>query len=65
MTIEIENKISIKEINGKKCELDGKKLIVKSHWNESRRVVLECESKNITVLAKDLQAAILNATNKG
>lgn len=39
---------------------------VQSHWNINRYVVLSLpEGKSVTVLARDLQAAVSNATNVG
>ncbi len=36
---------------------------VHSHWVDSDRVVLEIEGITVTVIARDLKAAIDNATN--
>ena len=38
-------------------------LTVKSHWNDSSKVVLMVEGCAVTVYVKDLQAAIENSVN--
>lgn len=63
--IEVTNNVKVyQEANGKH-ELDQvPDLIVKSHWNRPEFVVLVLpDNTHITVSAKDLAAAIKNATN--
>lgn len=40
-------------------------LSVKSHWNDSSKVVLLVEGCEVTVYAKELKAAIENSINVG
>jgi len=40
-------------------------LIIKNHWNDPTKIVLLVEGCPVTVNAKDLIAAITNATNSG
>ena len=56
-------KIDVCEINNEEANLNPK-LTIKSHWNESRKIVLEFEKgKSVTVVAGELEKAIKNATN--
>ena len=65
--IEVVNTVEVYELNGGELrDIKSKKpkLVVKNHWNRNEFVVLQIdEGKIITVLAKDLRAAIDNATN--
>jgi hypothetical protein len=68
--MKVENKIEIYEmsVKGEEVKLAGvgpgrKELIVKSHWNNTNKVILDFEGTQITVLADELNAAIRNATN--
>lgn len=70
--MKVENTIQIYEVDGKDISqkvitadhpTHSPTLQVESHWNLCRMVVLSFEGKSITVLAKDLQMAITNATN--
>lgn len=62
--IDVKNEIKIYEINGEDKMGDDKKLIIKSHWNLNRMVIIEfLEGEKITVCAEDLKAAIDNAIN--
>jgi hypothetical protein len=38
-------------------------LMVRAHWNDNNMVVLEIDEKKYTILARDLQAAIINCQN--
>ena len=38
---------------------------VHSHWNESSKIVLEIGEQKITVVARDLIAAVNNCANSG
>jgi len=40
-------------------------IIVKSHWNDTNKIVILVEGCAVTVLAKDLIAAVENAVNTG
>lgn len=40
-----------------------KEVVVESHWNNERFVVLHIGTKTVTVGANDILAAIKNATN--
>ncbi len=40
-------------------------IIVKNHWNDHDKIVVLVEGCAVTVLAKDLIAAVANATNTG
>ena len=46
-------------------KISGKdeKIYVENHWNDSAKVLLKCGEKEYIILAKDLLAAIANATN--
>lgn len=64
--ISVENSVPVYEINGTRAEgikAKAEMLEVKSHWNEDDKVVLAYGDVNITVNAKDLLAAVCNATN--
>lgn len=60
--ITVQNTIKIYENGGK--EENEKSIIVHSHWNRNEMVDIEFPGFNkLTVCAKDLIAAINNATN--
>lgn len=62
--IKVSNEVQVYEVNGKETPaVDCPKISVHSHWNETAKVTLEIEGKKLTVLARDLGAAIANATN--
>lgn len=68
--IQVHNEVTVYEQDGKEVggDLDRPKLLVTSHWTQSDKVVLEFEYKRGTmvtavVLARDLRAAVDNATN--
>lgn len=63
--IKVINKVDILEVNGKKDPPHDsiETLTVESHWNSSNLVTLAVGSMKIAVTAKDLIAAIANATN--
>ena len=67
--IKVENIVNVYEVDGKEKSphgADGQKLIVRSHWNRNEMVVLRLPGEGapeFTVTARDLQAAIVNATN--
>lgn len=61
--IKVENEVKIYEKDGKDAKYGEHSLVIKSHWNYNDRVILIIGEQNITVLKKDLQAAIQNATN--
>jgi hypothetical protein len=62
--IEVINKVQIYEKGGEDVP-PGKDayLTIKSHWNLSERVILRFGKTELTVLAKDLIAAVKNAQN--
>ena len=66
--IKVVNKVTVYEHNGK--EVDGGAIEVNSHWNRREFVVIFLPSdkdskkgESFTVSARDLEAAIKNATN--
>lgn len=62
--IKVINEITLVESDGKEIPVGHKeKLLVESHWNMSKCVVIKVGDVNITVLAADLKSAIDNATN--
>ncbi len=65
MSIEVESKVNIYEKNGQQTKGHSETLIVKSDGTWSDRVILVYGDMRLTVVARDLQAAIVNATNVG
>lgn len=64
--IKTESKVTGYEVDGVECKgLDMPALSVSSHGIRNDRVVLEFGGKRITVVARDLNAAVSNATNTG
>lgn len=62
--IHVESKVTIFETDGKETVIgDRPTLTVNSHHNCEKKVVLRLGDQNITVFARDLIAAINNATN--
>jgi hypothetical protein len=62
--IKVSNELTVYEEDGKDTAMiDGPKIRVLSHWNDPDRVVLVIGEKKLTVIARDLEAAITNATN--
>ena len=62
--IKVRNEVAVIETNGKETQgLERPLLIVASHWNWDDRVELTVGGDRITVLARDLIAAVNNATN--
>jgi len=65
--IKVTSEVDIYELNGKKTQpkvgVESKSLLVKSHWNESGKIVLEYGGETITVVASDLIVAVYNAKN--
>lgn len=57
------NKVPVYEIDGNDDIKDNPSIEVKSHWNYKNLIVLNIFGKEITVVAKDLEKAIQNATN--
>ncbi len=53
--------VDTKEVKGVSDKSDV--LRVGSHWNRNDLVILEWRGGSITVLARDLQRGIVNATN--
>jgi len=56
--------VEIYEEDGEKVPI-GKSpyMLVESHWNHNEQVILKIGKKSITVIARDLETAIENATN--
>ena len=62
--IEVFNKVKIYEINGEDTNYnDNTILVVKSNWIDDKRIIIEYNGMELTVVASDLQDAIKNATN--
>jgi len=57
MTIKVTNQVNSYDTPAKAS------MRVLSHWNDNNMVVLVVDEKEITVSAKDIIAAINNATN--
>ena len=66
MSIKVESKVTIYEKNGEETSgLVQPTLSVVSHWNLRDMVVIEVDERKYTVVASDLQDAIMNATRVG
>lgn len=65
--IKVDSELKIYEIGGKdESPVGCKKLHIQSHWNRNELVCIEFPGfLPVTVSAKDLRAAIDNATNSG
>lgn len=63
--IKVVNKLKVYEVNDEETNTidDKTTLVVESHWNERRFVVLKFNDIKITISADDLESAIKNATN--
>lgn len=61
--IKSSNEVDIYEVDGQESAVPVPRLLVSNHWNRDSLVVLEVHGKRLTVSARDLQAAIANATN--
>ena len=63
--IKVSNELVVYEVDGVSVAspIDGPRVHVRSHWNRNELVVVELEGKRMTLVAKDLLAAISNATN--
>lgn len=62
--IKVKNEVGIYEIEGEEAPpIEGPTIEVLSHWNRDDLVVLKVDEKSYTVLARDLNAAISNATH--
>lgn len=62
--IKVRCLVPVCEVDGKDTSVDRPVLIVESHWNHDRRVVLTgSDGISITLYAPDLEAAIRNATH--
>ena len=63
--IDIKQEVKIYEVDGEEvteCNRHSK-LKVNSHWNRRNMVVLMFRGKSITILRRDLEVALENATN--
>lgn len=66
MTIEVSNRVKVYEVDGKETPVGASVgMNVLSHALHNDRVVLEIDGKKHTVIARQLKAAIDNATNTG
>jgi len=66
MSIKTTNEIEVYEQNGSECKglrSDKPFLIIKDHWNRKDFVVLVIDEKSVTILARDLIAAVNNSIN--
>lgn len=61
--IKVSNDVTIYEADGKETTVPMPTLAVASHWNRDSLVLLAFGGQTIAVSARDLQAAIANATN--
>ena len=62
--IRVNSQVKIYEIDATEVEVSYDKSIrIENHWNMNDRVVLHVGEKAYTVSARDLKAAIENATN--
>lgn len=62
--LKVSNEVTIYETDGKECkECPLPTMRVSSHWNRDSMVVLEVGDQRVTVSARDIHAAIMNATN--
>ncbi len=62
MRIKVHCEVRPYEVEGKDAPFDVAPFVVDSHWNRDDMVVLKYGGVSITVLARDLQNAITNAT---
>lgn len=58
-----KNEVKVYELNDKESTFESEKLLIENHWNRHQFVCLTINGQKITVVAADLQAAIINATN--
>jgi len=62
--IKVSNEVTIYEVDGQATGgIPMPTMTVASHWNRDSLVVLHVNGKRVTVAARDLQAAVNNATN--
>ena len=64
--IGVVSKVPIREEDGHELidpGLDGPVMHVRSHWNHDSMVIIEVGKEKVSVSARELQAAIANATN--
>ena len=63
--IAVESRVNVYEVNGSEPHPGGPEVQLKvcSHWNRSEFVVLELHGTRVTVSARDIQAAVANATH--
>lgn len=63
MAIKVSNEIKLFKKDGESVPVGEPALIVESHWNYDTLIHLKYGDLDIVVPAKDLKAAIANATN--
>lgn len=65
MSIGVLCKVPVYEENNKRVDAVDQHLMVAAHWNEDKKVVISSPDgkQSWTVTARDLEAAIKNATN--
>ena len=61
--IRVHSEVRVLEVNGEKIPAGHRVLLVESHWNSGKMVVLTLNDKRLTVGAADLQQAVTNARN--
>jgi hypothetical protein len=62
--IKVTNEVNIYEADDREVSTPAPRMLVKSHWNYDKFVVLITPGgERLTVAANDLRAAIENATN--
>jgi len=62
--IKVSQEATVYEVNGEDTKA-GKMIKFDSHWNRDEFVIIQFGSKRLTVVGKDLETAIDNATNTG
>lgn len=68
MAIKVESAVECIEVDGKEPGVSAHPrpmLLVRSHWQHPRRVVLELSDRSVTVEGSELLAAVHNALNRG
>lgn len=64
--MKVTNEIKIYEVDGTDTKpIEGPTLLVESHWNNRDMVVLVVGGHKWTLVRRELDAAVANATNTG
>lgn len=61
--ISVTSALTVKQVEGADCPVPAPKLFVRSIFSYPRWVELEIDGKRVSLDARDLHAAIDNATN--